>query len=279
MGKRKKRLPVESKGRIREEPEEEMRIVRFQYGSETGYGLLEEEEIAEIGSPFVGGEEFLKTGRRFPRAGVRILAPCTPSKVLCIGLNYRGHAQELKLPLPDKPVLFMKPSTAVIGPEETIIFPPASRRVDYEAELGVVIRRPAKNVPQEKALDYVLGYTCANDVTARDLQSPTGQWTYAKGFDTFCPLGPWIETEVDDPEKLQVKGYLNGKLVQSASTAEHIFPVAELIAFISACMTLLPGDVIITGTPSGIGPLQPGDRFTVEIEAIGRLSNPCAGEG
>jgi 2-keto-4-pentenoate hydratase/2-oxohepta-3-ene-1,7-dioic acid hydratase in catechol pathway len=167
----------------------------------------------------------------------------------------------------------MKPSTAVIGPEESIHYPTQSNRVDYEAELAVVIGRSAYRVEADEALDYVFGYTCANDVTARDKQPAKGQWTYAKGFDTFCPLGPVIETAIDDPESLILKGYLNGDLVQETSTGDHVFTVARIIEFVSGCMTLLPGDVIMTGTPSGIGPLNPGDQFTVEIDKVGSLNN------
>lgn len=250
-----------------------MKIVRFSCQGETGYGILEDNEISEVLKP--SGDWDIKrlkpTGRRFKATAVRLLAPVEPSKIICIGLNYRSHATEVKLPLPEQPVIFIKPSTSVIGPEETIRYPKQSRRVDYEAELGVVIGREACRVEVSQALNYALGYTCANDITARDLQPARGQWTYSKGFDTFCPLGPVVETSIDNPENLHVKGYLNGTLKQSAPTSEHIFSVAELISFISNCMTLLPGDVIITGTPSGIGRLNPGDEFIVEIGGIGRL--------
>ncbi len=254
-----------------------MKLVRFLKENEPFYGILEGQAVVEVIPPAGDWSSagFKKTGRGYNLEEVKLLAPCTPSKVLCIGLNYRSHADEMGLPLPEQPILFMKPSTAVIGPGDTIVMPRQSRRVDYEAELGVVIGRRAFQVGAKEALDYVFGYTCANDVTARDLQPAAGQWTYAKSFDTFCPLGPVITTEIDDPEKLPLQGLLNGQVVQSGTTADHIFGVAALIEFISGCMTLLPGDVIITGTPSGIGKLKPGDRFTVTIDGIGSLTNPC----
>jgi 2-keto-4-pentenoate hydratase/2-oxohepta-3-ene-1,7-dioic acid hydratase in catechol pathway len=254
-----------------------MKLVRFAVKGQIHTGILEGNTVIEVQPP--AGDwldhSFAPTGRRFDLSAVTLKAPCEPSKVVCVGLNYRCHAEEVKLELPRKPILFLKPSTAVIGPEEPIIYPAVSRRVDYESELGVVIGRRASRVRAAEALQYVFGYTCANDVTARDKQPKAGQWTYAKGFDSFCPLGPYIETGIDDPENLSIEGYLNGRLVQAGHTSGHIFPVAELIAFISGCMTLLPGDVIMTGTPRGIGPLQPGDRFAVVIEGIGRLENPC----
>lgn len=254
-----------------------MKIVRYLHQGKVGYGELSGDSIYVI--DHLGEESHgieLRPGEITVRLEeVKLLSPCLPGKVICIGLNYRSHAEEMGLTLPTEPVLFMKPTTAVIGPEETIVCPHQSRRVDYEAELGLVIGRRAYMVKEKEALDYVLGYTCANDVTARDLQPAAGQWTYSKSFDTFCPLGPVIQTEVGNPEELTIKGYLNGKEVQSCSTADHIFTVARLIAYISGCMTLLPGDVIMTGTPSGIGPMHPGDRFEVFIQGIGRLSNPC----
>lgn len=252
-----------------------MKLARFLYRGREICGIVKNDTVLEInGSPesFMCGE-YNFTGCEYSRSDLKLLSPCEPSKVICLGLNYRSHAQEMKLPVPSQPIMFIKPSTAVIAHGESIKCPPQSRRVDYEAELGVVIGKKASRVKNVQALDYVLGYTCANDVTARDLQPKDGQWTYAKGFDTFSPLGPWIETDIEDPEKLEVRGYLNGVQVQSAPTADHIFPVSHLIEFISSCMTLLPGDVIMTGTPSGIGPLKPGDTFEVEVTGVGRLGN------
>jgi 2-keto-4-pentenoate hydratase/2-oxohepta-3-ene-1,7-dioic acid hydratase in catechol pathway len=201
-----------------------------------------------------------------------VLAPCTPSKVAAVGLNYYSHAEELKMPIPSEPLLFLKPSTSVIGPGDNIVYPDSSERVDYEAELGVVIKTKAYGVPLARAQDYVLGYTCFNDVTARDLQKKDGQWTRAKGFDTFSIIGPHIETELD-PGNTTVEAYLNGELRQRGNTNDLIFPVLALISFISHIMTLLPGDVIATGTPSGIGPMNPGDTVEIKVAGIGRLRN------
>ncbi len=209
---------------------------------------------------------------RYMLGQVKLLPPCTPSKVVAVGLNYRDHAEELGLALPEEPLLFLKPPSSVIGPGETILAPPQSKRVDYEAELAVVISRTAQQVTAEKAADYILGYTCLNDVTARDLQSKDGQWTRAKGFDTFCPIGPWIETDLD-PSDLEISLYLNDELKQRSRTSNLIFDPFRLVEFVSHVMTLTPGDVIATGTTSGIGPMRPGDKVEVRIEGIGSLFN------
>lgn len=255
-----------------------MKLVRFIAEQKIHFGILEKDQVKVVQEPGADwcGFPLTETGTIYTLEAVKLLAPCLPSKVICLGLNYRRHAEEMKQELPKKPIIFMKPSTSVIGPHEAVVCPPQSKRVDYEAELGVVIGRRAHRVSRDKALDYVFGYTCANDVTARDKQPAHGQWTYAKGFDTFCPLGPVIETAITDPEQLSLKGYLNGKLVQETSTSDHVFPVDEIIEFVSDCMTLLPGDVIITGTPAGVGPLVPGDQFAVEIDGIGILKNTVA---
>jgi len=197
---------------------------------------------------------------------------------VALGLNYHNHAKELNSPLPNAPLIFLKPSTAVIGPEDNIIYPAASTRVDYEGELAVVIKKSVWRVSIEEALDYVLGYTCFNDVTARDLQSQTGQWTRAKGFDTFAAVGPCIETELD-PGNVVLETYLNGELKQQGSTSDLIYSIPELINFISNVMSLLPGDIIATGTPSGIGPMYPGDTVEIRIEPIGTLRNYVAKNG
>jgi len=197
---------------------------------------------------------------------------------VALGLNYHNHAKELNSPLPNAPLIFLKPSTAVIGPEDNIIYPAASTRVDYEGELAVVIKKSVWRVSIEEALDYVLGYTCFNDVTARDLQSQTGQWTRAKGFDTFAAVGPCIETELD-PGNVVLETYLNGELKQQGSTSDLIYSIPELINFISNVMSLLPGDIIATGTPSGIGPMYPGDTVEIKIEPIGTLRNYVAKNG
>ena len=202
----------------------------------------------------------------------RILAPVTPSKIVAIGLNYKDHAAEMKKALPAEPLMFMKPSTAVVGPEDAIRLPPDVGRVDHEAELGVVIGRRAYRVPADLALEYVLGYTCVNDVTARDLQVKDVQYTRAKGFDTFAPIGPCIAIGLDSTT-LEVEGWVNGERRQASNTRQLIFSVRELVAFASSVMTLLPGDVLSTGTPSGVGPLKAGDRVTVTVAGIGELAN------
>lgn len=254
-----------------------VRIVRFTIQGKDKYGLLQEKVIRGLrGSPFANfkrtGNAFAFDGTSYKLDQVRLLAPCLPSKIVCLGLNYRSHVEELKLPLPSVPLIFLKPSTAVIGPDDKIILPRGRQRIDYEGELGVVISKQAKDVPEEEAEKYVLGYTCFNDVSDRHAQAEDVQWTRAKGYDTFAPVGPWIETEVD-PDNLKLETYLNGELRQSTSTSDLIFGVSKLISFISGIMTLLPGDVIATGTPSGIGPLSPGDVVEVTIEKIGTLKN------
>ena len=199
-----------------------------------------------------------------------------PTKIVAVGLNYRDHAAEMKSPLPNEPLLFLKPPSAVIYNNEAIVYPDQTQELHYEAELAVVIKDRIKNIREEEAAKYILGFTCANDVTARDLQRLDGQWTRAKSFDTFCPLGPEIVSGLS-PDNLSVKLYLNGELKQSSSTANLIFKVTFLVAYISRIMTLLPEDVILTGTPAGIGPLQVGDEVRVEIEGIGSLVNKIKG--
>jgi 2-keto-4-pentenoate hydratase/2-oxohepta-3-ene-1,7-dioic acid hydratase in catechol pathway len=250
-----------------------MKIVRYQDGSLVKYGVIEKEDIREMeGDPF---SHFHFTSKVKKIGEAKLLSPCLPSKIVALGLNYRDHAEEVKLPIPDKPLLFIKPSTAVIGPGEAILYPKMSKRVDYEAELAVVIGKVAKNVSEERAADYILGYTCLNDVTARDLQPKDGQWTLSKGFDTFSPIGPWIVTDMD-PHQLEISSYLNGERRQHSNTKNLIFGPRQLVSFISWAMTLLPGDVIATGTPSGIGPMAIGDQIDVVIEGIGTLSNHVA---
>jgi 2-keto-4-pentenoate hydratase/2-oxohepta-3-ene-1,7-dioic acid hydratase in catechol pathway len=228
-------------------------------------------------SPFAGSGDRQYSpkfdGNRYKLNEVRLLAPCVPSKVICLGVNYRSHAIETGLPIPSVPLIFLKPPTAVIGPEDKIVLPRLEkRRVDYEAELGIVIGRRTKEISKELAKECVLGYTCFNDVSERYAQKSDGQWTRCKGYDTFAPIGPWIETEVD-PDDLLVESYLNGEVRQSARTSDLIFGIAEIISFVSGIMTLLPGDVIATGTPSGIGKMNPGDIVEIKIEKIGTLKN------
>jgi 2-keto-4-pentenoate hydratase/2-oxohepta-3-ene-1,7-dioic acid hydratase in catechol pathway len=212
-------------------------------------------------------------GETIASSGHRLLAPIEPTKIVAVGLNYRDHAAEQNRPLPAEPMIFIKPSTAVIGPGDPIVIPPNAGRVDHEAEAGIVIRTKASRVREEDALEYVLGVTAVNDVTARELQKKDVQYTRAKGFDTFAPLGPCIAAGLDYGA-LAVEGWVNGVRRQSSSTRELIFGIPRLIAFISSVMTLLPGDVISTGTPAGIGPLAAGDRVTIKVEGVGELTNP-----
>ena len=200
----------------------------------------------------------------------QLRCPVTPSKILCVGRNYAAHAKELGHEVPSEPLLFLKPPSALIGPGESIVLPKESARVEHEAELGVVIGRRCRNVSREEALSFVFGYTCVGDITARDLQKKDGQWSRAKGFDTFCPVGPWIETSLD-PRALRVSARVNGATKQEGSTAQMMFPVAELIAYASRMMTLEPGDLLVTGTPEGVGPLASGDLLEIEIEGVGIL--------
>jgi 2-keto-4-pentenoate hydratase/2-oxohepta-3-ene-1,7-dioic acid hydratase in catechol pathway len=213
------------------------------------------------------------TGERWAFPDLRLLAPVRPGKVVCIGKNYAEHAREMGGEPPARPVLFLKSPTSVIGPGDPIRMPLDSDRVDYEAELAVVIGTPAVDVPRERAMDHVFGYTAANDVTARDQQKIDGQWTRAKGYDTFCPLGPWIETELD-PSDLAVRAELDGTVKQDSRTSLLLHDVPTLISYISHVMTLLPGDVILTGTPEGVGPMQDGQTVTVTVEGVGTLTNP-----
>jgi len=248
-----------------------VKFVRFRNNDTIRYGLLENETIRIIeGDPFSG---YKPSPKEVPLTSVRLLAPCEPSKIVAVGVNYVDHAAEFKKDLPKEPLLFLKPSTAVLDPLSPIRLPARSRRVDYEAELAVVIGKRASGVSPEEASGFILGYTCINDVSARDLQKEDGQWTRAKGFDTFAPLGPWIVTDLS-PDNLKIESYLNGERRQSASTAQLIFNVPALVGFISQVMTLLPGDVIATGTPAGVGPMKAGDTIEIVIEGIGRLANP-----
>ena len=254
-----------------------MQIVRLVADGKVKYGVLEDITIRSFrGSPFTHfkghASLLIPDGSTYELGKVKLLAPCLPSKIVCLGLNYRSHSEETKFPMPAVPLIFLKPSTAVTGPGDEIVLPRSSKRVDYEGELGVVIGRKARDVPKDMAKDCVLGYTCVNDVSERYAQREDGQWTRAKGFDTFAPIGPWIETEIA-PDNLKLETYLNGELRQSAYTSELIFGVSELISFISSIMTLLPGDIIATGTPAGIGRMNQGDVVEVKIDKIGTLRN------
>jgi 2-keto-4-pentenoate hydratase/2-oxohepta-3-ene-1,7-dioic acid hydratase in catechol pathway len=252
-----------------------VRIARYSHDGEVAFGVVEGDAdgivVAELtGHPF-GPLTF--SGKRLGLPEVRLLAPVLPSKVVAIGRNYAEHANEMGGEVPEQPLLFLKPSTAVAGHGDPIAYPPSSQRVDYEGELAVVIGRLCRDVPESKAPDVVFGYTCANDVTARDQQKSDGQWSRAKGYDSFCPLGPWIETDLDIDD-LRVTTTLNGTTKQDGRTSQIVHKVPALIAYITSCMTLLPGDVILTGTPSGVGPMQVGDEVSVEIERLGVLTNP-----
>ncbi|WP_030164511.1 fumarylacetoacetate hydrolase family protein [Spirillospora albida] len=248
-----------------------MRIARFATDEGMSFGVVEENTVAAIAAHPFGDLAF--TGQRYPLTDVRFLAPILPSKIIAIGKNYAEHAAEMGSEAPAEPLIFGKPSTAVIGPGEAIAYPQKlSERVDYEGELAVVIGRMCREVPAARAADVILGYTCANDVTARDLQARDGQWTRAKGFDTFCPLGPWIETEAD-PSDLEIITTVNGEVRQRARTSRLMHTIPALVEYVSQVMTLLPGDVILTGTPAGVGPLEIGDEVTVTVEDIGGLTN------
>jgi 2-keto-4-pentenoate hydratase/2-oxohepta-3-ene-1,7-dioic acid hydratase in catechol pathway len=253
-----------------------MRIARFAHPSGMSFGVVEGEPgaltVAQIeGHPF---GQIVFTGQRWALPDVRLLSPILPSKVVGVGRNYAEHAAELGNEVPTEPLLFLKPSTTVIGPGDAIRLPLQSQQVEHEAELAVVINaRGAREVSRERALDSVFGYTIANDVTARDLQKKDPQWTRAKGFDSFTPIGPWIDTDVDATD-LRVTGEVDGELRQDGRTSQFVFDVATLVSYISHVMTLLPGDVILTGTPAGVGPLKPGQSVTVAVEGIGALVNP-----
>jgi 2-keto-4-pentenoate hydratase/2-oxohepta-3-ene-1,7-dioic acid hydratase in catechol pathway len=251
-----------------------MKVVRIQTDGRIAYGVPEPEGIRVYeGSPFVAWQQ---TEVMVAYKDAKLLSPVFPTKVVCVGRNYVAHAAERGSEVPSEPLIFLKPATSVIGPGAPIIYPRASGNVHHEAELAVVVGSVAHHIPAEDAEHVIFGYTAANDVTARDLQERDGQWTRAKGFDTFCPLGPAIETELDPSEGLTVSARVNGATKQSGSTADMVFGIPELIEYITDVMTLLPGDVILTGTPPGVGPLLPGDRVDIEVERIGILSNQVA---
>ena len=256
-----------------------MRIVRFSPGPDSGlgtdplFGVLEDDATISVitGDPIYSGIQ--KTAATVALAQVRLLAPVIPrSKVVCIGKNYADHAAEMGGVVPEEPIIFLKPNTSVIGPNDTIVWPDMSERVDHEAELAIVIGRLCKDVPVEKVNDVIFGYTIANDVTARDLQKKDGQWTRAKGFDTFCPIGPWIDSDFI-PGTQRITATINGEVKQSAALNDMMFKVPEIINFVSRVMTLLPGDIILTGTPAGIGPMVAGADSTMAIEGLGELTN------
>ena len=252
-----------------------MRIVRYSHDDQVEFGILEGEAIEPI-SPHPFGP-FQYTGKQVPAGDVKLLAPVLPTKVVGVGRNYAAHAEELGNEVPSAPIIFLKPSTAVIGPGDPIVYPDGVDRVDFEGELAVIVGKVGRRLRQAEALQGVLGFTCANDVTARNLQATDGQWTRAKGFDTFCPLGPWIETDLDSSD-LALRTLVNDEPRQSSRTSLMERGVATLLAFISSVMTLLPGDVVLTGTPAGVGPLAVGDRVEVEVEGVGVLANQVVAE-
>ncbi|NTW28650.1 MAG: fumarylacetoacetate hydrolase family protein [Coriobacteriia bacterium] len=251
------------------------RIVRLLHQGDARYGLLEGDTVTLIDDdPFASWEP----DGSLPLERAHLLCPVIPTKVVCVGLNYRKHIAEMGHATPTEPVIFLKPSTSVIGPGDPIPLPPGVGRVDYEAELGIVIGRRTHRATPAQAAENILGLTCGNDVTARDVQKVDGQWTRAKGFDGFCPLGPWVATGVD-PSDLLLECYVNGVLRQQVRTSDMLFPPYELVSFISQVMTLVPGDVVLTGTPGGIGPLSDGDSVEVRIEGVGSLVNPVRSAG
>ncbi|MFZ4896125.1 fumarylacetoacetate hydrolase family protein [Plantibacter sp. Mn2098] len=249
-----------------------MKIARFSHDQTIRYGIIDEADLVVLdGDPLYSG--FETTGERVPLADATLLAPVIPrSKVVAVGKNYHDHAAEMGGEAPAEPLLFLKPNTSVVGTGDQIVFPPQSERIDFEGELAIVIGTIAKNVSADRADEVIFGYTIANDVTARDLQQADGQWARAKGFDTFCPLGPWIETEFDI-EDATIETRVNGEVRQQAPLSDMIHSIGEIVEYASAVWTLLPGDVILTGTPAGIGPFQSGETVEVEVSGIGVLRN------
>ncbi|MDD2533817.1 MAG: fumarylacetoacetate hydrolase family protein [Eubacteriales bacterium] len=250
-----------------------MKYVRLRIAGEAFWGHLDGQQIHVLDqAPYWGGQP---TGQQISLESATLLAPCEPSKIVAVGKNYHDHIKEFDAQIPERPILFMKPSTAIVDPNQPIVLPDQmiSQRVDFEGELALVISKRASHIEASEAASYILGYTILNDVTARDVQKLDGQWTRAKGFDTFCPIGPIVTDEVD-PSDLQLTTKVNGHTRQHESTAQLIWSIGELLAFITQAMTLLPGDVVTTGTPAGVGPLLPEDLVTVTIEGIGTLSNP-----
>lgn len=253
-----------------------MKLVRFCHEETIDYGIVEGNDVYRLNSTLFQSPTHGDWVAALSE--VELLPPVEPSKIIAIGKNYSEHAAELASKVPDEPLMFFKPPSAVIGPGANIVRPSISERVDHEGELVAVIGKQARNVPPENAPDYVLGYTCGNDVTARDLQAKESQWVRGKGFDTFCVLGPWIETDLVDPQSVSVVTRVNGEVRQNGNTAQMIFDIPTLIATASRVMTLEPGDVIMTGTPAGVGPIRPGDTVEVDIEGIGVLQNPVVSE-
>ena len=250
-----------------------MRIIRVRHKGQAFYATIVSPESVRPMNRENGQDE------EIPLAELELLSLIRPTKIVCVGLNYLDHARELGLAAPPEPILFLKPPSSLIGAGESIVLPSSSEQVDYEAELALVIGRTARFVSESDAANHIFGYTCANDVTARDLQRKDGQWTRSKSFDTFCPVGPWIETDPGDLESLTLRTMVNGEVRQEGNTASMIFPPQLLVSYISHIMTLLPGDLVLTGTPAGIGPIRAGDEVSVEIERVGFLLNPVIDDG
>ncbi|NLW17018.1 MAG: fumarylacetoacetate hydrolase family protein [Firmicutes bacterium] len=246
------------------------KYVRFSLDGSTYYGQLQGDRVVLIQGDIFS--DYQLTDRVVSLNSVELLTPCQPSSIVCVGLNYRKHALEMGLQLPSEPIIFLKPHTSLLPHQGDIVYWPPVGRLDYEAELAIVIGKRCHRVCEEDAMQYVFGYTIANDVTARDLQSKDGQWTRAKSFNTFCPLGPSIVTDID-ANNLRLKAILNGQVKQDGTTADLIFNIPQLVSFVSQVLTLHPGDVILTGTPSGVGPMQVGDEIRIEIEGLGSLTN------
>ncbi len=254
-----------------------MRIIRYIYKDEPPkYGWLLDEKVGEIEGELFG--HYRRQEARIPVKEVRLVAPTVPTKIICVGRNYLEHAKELGNDVPKVPLIFMKPPSAIIAHGETVILPSQSQQVEHEAELVAVVGKRGRHIPAKEAKTFILGYTVGNDITARDLQKIDGQWTRAKGFDTFCSFGPWIDTEFD-PSDAVVTCRVNGQMRQLASTRDMVFNIATLVAYITSVMTLEPGDLIFTGTPAGVGALKDGDQVEVEIEGLGALKNPVKAEG
>jgi 2-keto-4-pentenoate hydratase/2-oxohepta-3-ene-1,7-dioic acid hydratase in catechol pathway len=251
-----------------------MRLCRLEVAGNKRWGVIDGELVTLLASPPWDGIH--RIGGASPLATAKLLPPCEPTKIVCVGLNFRAHAAEMGSPLPTEPVLFLKAPSALLAPGGTVVLPKQSQRVEYEGELALVIGKTAAHVPASQALSHVLGYTCLDDVSARDIQKREKIYARAKGFDTFCPVGPWLETEIPDPQTLDIELRVNGKTRQKGNSGDMIFSIAEVIAFISDIMTLYPGDLITTGTPPGVGQLSSGDKVEVEISGIGVLRHSVA---
>lgn len=250
-----------------------MKIARFTDGATPRYGIVDDDAVvALVGHPLIDGYD--TTGERIPLDSVRLLAPVIPSKVVCVGMNYPEHVAEMHHDGPKSPLIFLKPSTAVVGPGDPIVLPPLEGRIVHEGELAIVVGKVAHRLTEDNWRDAVWGYTIGNDVSARDVMFADGQWARAKGFDSFCPIGPWIETDLD-PQNVEISTFVDGEPRRHGNTKDMIHPIAEIMAFVSNAFTLLPGDVILTGTPAGLGGFLDGQVVDITIEGIGTLSNPA----